>query len=148
MAKSNSTTSASFWDSTTASIQEALDIRKQIDALKAKVDQLMHGDVKAIPPSQPPKRGRKKGSVNKAQAAPAVAPKAKPTEKKSKMSPEARAKIAAAQKARWAAQKGQTASPKQSKSAPKKKGGMTPEGRARLAAAMKARWAAKKAAAK
>lgn len=147
MPKSKSTTSTSFWESSTANIQEALQIRKTIDALKAKVDKLMHGAVEAITPSQPAKRGRKKGSVNKAKAAPVIAKPAKAA-KKSKMSPEARAKIAAAMKARWAAKKDTTASPKQSKSVPKKKGGMTPEGRARLAAAMKARWAAKKAAAK
>ncbi len=145
MPKSKSTTSTSFWESSTASIQEALQIRKTIDALKAKVDKLMHGAVVAITPNQPAKRGRKKGSVNKAKAAPV----AKPAKKKSKMSLEGRARIAAAQKARWAAKKDTTASsPKQAKPVPKKKGGMTPEGRARLAASMKARWAAKKAAAK
>ena len=52
-----------------------------------------------------------------------------------------RAKMAAAQKARWAPKAGAapTAAPQ-----PKKKKGLSDEGRARLAALMKARWAARK----
>ena len=61
------------------------------------------------------------------------------------MSDEARAKIAVAQKARWAKTKTVTAKAP-IKMVAKKKGGMTPEGKAKIAAAMKARWAAKKAA--
>ena len=61
------------------------------------------------------------------------------------MSPEAREKIAAAQRRRWAKSKGQSSAAKSSsKPAKKSKGGITPEGRAKLAAAMKARWAARK----
>jgi hypothetical protein len=62
------------------------------------------------------------------------------------MSAQARAKIAAAQRARWAKAKGRSggaskAARKPKASAGKRKGGITPEGRARLAAAMRARWA-------
>lgn len=57
------------------------------------------------------------------------------------VSAEARAKMAAAQKARWARKAGAApaAAPQE-----KKRKGMSLEGRARLAAAMKARWAARK----
>ena len=55
------------------------------------------------------------------------------------MSPEAREKIAAAARARWAKQKGTSVAAKVAKPG-KKKGGLSAEGRARLAAAMKARW--------
>src|SRR6266480_7762035 len=57
------------------------------------------------------------------------------------MSPQARAKIAAAMRARWAARKRTGVS-----KAPKK-GGLTPAGRKRLSQLMKARWAARKRAA-
>ena len=75
----------------------------------------------------------------------AVAPKAKGG--KRTMSPEARERIAAAQRARWAKTNQTKASaPVAAKAAaaPQKKGAITPEGRAKLAAAMKARWAAKR----
>ena len=55
-----------------------------------------------------------------------------------KMSPQARAKIAAAMRARWAKRKrtsfGKTA----------RKGGLTPAGRKKLSQLMKARWAARR----
>lgn len=77
-----------------------------------------------------------------------VAAKSPVTKKKGGMSPEGRARIVAAQKARWAKiKKAKTSAAKaQAAKAPaKKKGGLTPEGKAKLAAAMKARWAAAKA---
>jgi hypothetical protein len=65
------------------------------------------------------------------------------------MSAAARARIAEAQKLRWAKSKGfEPAEPSETAPAPKskkKKGGMSVEGRARVAAAQKARWAAVKA---
>ena len=65
--------------------------------------------------------------------------------KRRTMSPEARERIAAAQRARWAKTKGTSAAAPASGGKPKKrKGGISAEGRARLAAAMKARWAARK----
>jgi len=63
----------------------------------------------------------------------AVAPR-----KRRKMSAAARAKIAAAQKARWAKSKGQKSAAKPAKKARRK---MSAAGRARIAAAAKARWA-------
>lgn len=64
------------------------------------------------------------------------------------MSSEARERIAAAQRARWAKTNGAAKAPAAKGSKParkgKKKSGLTPEGRAKLAAAMKARWAARK----
>ena len=63
--------------------------------------------------------------------------------KKSKMSAAGRAKIAAAQKARWAKVKISTAKP-----VVKKKSTMSAAGRAKIAAAAKARWAKAKAAGK
>jgi hypothetical protein len=62
------------------------------------------------------------------------------TSKKGGMSAAGRAKVAAAQKARWAKAK--------KKAAPKAKSKMSAAGRARIAAAAKARWAKVKAAGK
>jgi hypothetical protein len=79
-----------------------------------------------------------------------VTPARSPGRKRRKMSPAARAKIAEAQRRRWAKQKGKGARRKKATSskaaAPKRKrqGGITPAGRAKLAAMMKARWAARK----
>ena len=68
------------------------------------------------------------------------------TQTKRTMSASARAKISAAQKARWAKQKGKPAS-KQAKAAPKKTTARRPMSAAakkRLSALMKARWAERK----
>ncbi len=72
---------------------------------------------------------------------------------KGKMSAEGRARIVAAQKARWAKLKSNSqapaaakeAKPKTAKAPAKKKRTMSPEVKAKLAMAMKARWAAAKA---
>jgi hypothetical protein len=56
------------------------------------------------------------------------------------MSPQARAKIAAAMRARWAKKKGRTAAAKTAK----RKSGITAAGRKRLSQLMKARWAARR----
>jgi hypothetical protein len=63
---------------------------------------------------------------------------------KPRMSPQARAKIAAAMRARWAKRKGTAATA----STHRKKGGLTPAGRRRLSQLMKARWAARRKAGK
>ena len=60
--------------------------------------------------------------------------------RKGKRSAAARAKMAAAQKARWAAKKGGAVTTPAVKS-PRKKRTMSPEARARIAAAQRARWA-------
>ena len=77
-----------------------------------------------------------------------AAAKAAPTSgkrKKGKMSAEGRARIVAAQKARWAKIRSGAKAPAASKAPAKKKRTMAPEVKAKLAAAMKARWAAAKA---
>jgi hypothetical protein len=56
------------------------------------------------------------------------------------MSPQARAKIAAAMRARWARKKGRTGRT----STAKRKGGITAAGRKKLSQLMKARWAARR----
>lgn len=91
-----------------------------------------------------------KASASSAQAVPAKSTKPK---KKGKMSAEGRAKIAAAQKKRWAKVK-KSKPAATAKSAPaksgsaKKKRTMSPEARAKIAAAAKKRWAKVKRAAK
>jgi hypothetical protein len=68
------------------------------------------------------------------------------------MSAEARARIAAAQRARWAKSKGAATvsvkAPAATAPKAKKRGKLSPEGRARIVAALKARHAAKRAAKK
>ena len=96
-------------------LKEAIRIKEQIEELESRLERIL-GDNSAKA-SAPVKRGPRK------------------------MSADARARISAAAKARWAKIKGKPAAAKPS---PKKKGGMTPEGRAKIAAAMKARWAARR----
>ena len=62
-----------------------------------------------------------------------------------KLSPEARERIAAAQRARWAARRGGKAAKPVVAAEPGKRGGrrqLSPEARERIAAAQRARWAA------
>ena len=106
-------------------LKRALAISEQIQALEVKLASVLGNRARATGPSS------SKTST------------AKPAKGKRTMSPEAREKIAAAQRARWAKSKG-TASTAKATKAPRKTGGLTPQGRARLAAAMKARWAARK----
>lgn len=125
-------TSISFWDHSIETIERALNIRKQIEALKASVDHIMGGGTS--------------GAVTKRRGRPAKAASlsTKADRRKEKRSPAAKAKMAAAQKARWAAKRGGASA---DIAAPvvngteKKKRTMSPEGRARIAAAQKARWA-------
>jgi hypothetical protein len=111
-------------------LERALHIRKQIAALEKALQEV----IGSTPPSlagiqrSGPKRSGKRT-----------------------MSPEARAKIANAQRLRWAKSKGlesaTLAGPVEAASASKtkKKGGISAAGRARIAAAQKARWAKVKA---
>jgi hypothetical protein len=101
-----------------AQLRQAANLKEQIQSLEKQVAQLL-------------------GSTSK--------PAAPASKKKNKMSAAGRAKIAAAQKARWAKVK---ASKPAASPAPKKKGGMSAAGRARISAAAKARWAKAKAAGK
>jgi hypothetical protein len=113
MAKRKST-SSSFWDHPVKNIEEALHIRKQIEALQDKLSKIIGGTPNNLTHSEPKAQKSKNTTARptsrktKAPVASATQPAAakKPAaKKKSTMSPEARAKIAAAQKARWAAKR-------------------------------------------
>ena len=101
------------------SLQEAVRIREQIDALEKRLASLFQASSDTAAPVATRKRT---------------------------MSPAARKKSAAAQRARWATKQGggtQTSTAgKKSRTA--KKGGITAAGRKRLSEMMKARWAARK----
>lgn|SRR6266853_422211 len=118
-------------------LKQAIALAERIESLQAELASLFGGGSSAAPAAPP--------------ASFAVA---KPGRRRVRrtMSPEARAKIAAAQRARWAKTKGVAAAPAApaaaAKPVPGKKRGLSPEGRARIVAALKARWAAKKKAAK
>ncbi len=116
---------------TLAQLKEAVAIAEQIEKLQAELGSII-GNAKS--PSVV--------SIPKA-SSPVAAPA--PKTGKRTMSPEARERIAAAQRARWAKSKGAVSAPVAKAAKPaKKKGGLTPEGRARIVAALKARHAAAK----
>jgi hypothetical protein len=103
---------------TTGQLRKAADLTEKIEALNAELSAILGSSVPAI--MVPGKRGPKKGG----------------------MSAEGRAKIAAAQKARWAKVKGgKTQAPKIAEKPAKRK--MSAAGRAAISAAAKARWAKK-----
>ena len=123
-----------------AQLQRAIAIKEQIESLLSELASVV-GTAPIPAPAVAPV------------AAPAVVPVAAlvvapaPPKQKKVMSPAARAKIAAAQKTRWAKVKGLSAAPAKAPAAaaaPKKKRRLSPEGRARIVAAAKARWAKKK----
>jgi len=121
--------STSFFDLPIATIEKALGIRKQIEALQASLNSILGGVKESATP-----------------ASLAVTTK-KVDGRKGKRSPAARAKMAAAQKARWAKKTGSSTKPAPAESVVKgarKKRTMSPEGRARIVAALKARWAKKR----
>jgi hypothetical protein len=114
MAKRKATSSSSFWDHPVKNIEEALHIRKQIEALQDKLSKIIGGTLNNITPAEPKTPKSKKTAAAKPTSQTSKAPAAsasksatkKPAaKKKSTMSPEARAKIAEAQKARWAAKR-------------------------------------------
>src|SRR5260370_38943294 len=94
------------------SLEEAVSIRRQIGTLEKRVSSLLE----ASPSTTSTRKGKRR------------------------MSAQARAKIAAAMRARWAKRKGRTATAKTTK----RKGGITAAGRKRLSQLMKARWAARR----
>lgn len=118
-----------FLDLSIAAIEQALAIRKEIEDLELSLINLYAGGMKA--------------STASVAASPAAVKPAKTTKAKRFVSVEARAKMAAAQKTRWAKKTGAVAVEPAVKGAKKKKRTMSPEGRARIAAAQKARWAKK-----
>lgn len=105
-------------------LKRALSIQEQIERLQAELQTLL--GTGATPWPKP------------------TASAEKPAKKKSGMSAAGRARIAAAQKARWAKVKGTTEAPKTvaEPKAKKKSRKMSPEARARIVAAQKKRWAA------
>jgi hypothetical protein len=112
----------SFWEHPIAKLEEALNIRKQIAALESKLRSIFGGD--GDEPAKVPAGSKRTG----------------------KRSPAVRAKMAAAQKARWAkkaqvATPVEVAAPQAAARAAKKKGGISAAGRAAIIAAQKARWA-------
>ena len=119
---------------TLSQLQRGLAISEKIAALETELAAIFNG---SVPTKAPPSA--------KAPAAPVKA-------KKGGMSPEGRARVAAAQKARWATIKAGKApatpkAPAKAKAeapAKQKRKPMSPEHRAKLAAAAKARWAAVK----
>jgi hypothetical protein len=113
-------------------LQRALALAQQIERLE--------GELAAVLGT-----GRPSSSAAPRASAPAV--KQGKGRKRGTISPEGRARIIAAQKARWAKvrrEKGSGGSGATAAKSGKKKGGLTAEGRARLAALMKARWAARR----
>ena len=104
-----------------AQLKRAISISEQIESLQSQLASILGGSSPAP-----------------------VATVTKTRKGKRTVSPEARAKMAAAQRARWAKKKGGVAPAAPAAKPAKRKGGLTPEGRAKLAAAMKARWDARK----
>lgn len=159
--------SKSFWELPIATIEKALGIRKEIEALKASVDGIFRSVKESVSSASiavstkkvDGRRGKRSAAARAKMAAAAkarwakkrgvssaaVKPAVTGAKKKRRMSAEGRARIIAAQKARWAKHK--STSPKPATKAPGKKRTMSPEGRARIAAAQKARWAKQKKAA-
>jgi hypothetical protein len=147
-------------------LEEALHIRRQIDALQKQLSSLFSNhppSLDAIPVKSGPaaKAGKRTMSVEARERiaaaqrgrwakgkgsakAPAAEPAAKSASGKRFVSAESRAKMAAAQHARWARKNGFTKAADFAPKAPKGKRLLSPEGRARIVAALKARHAAAK----
>ena len=119
-------------------LKRAIAISEEIDALKEELSRVLSGDLSASITTAAYRVGNGK------------APKAvKVKSGKRTLSPEARERIIAAQKARWAKVRGEKSAdavPIASKSKPAKKGKrvVSEEARARMAASARARWAKKK----
>ena len=103
-------------------LKRAADLKDQIDALNAELAQLL-GSPAAASVAVPGKRGPKKGGMSAA----------------------GRARIAEAQRRRWAKTKGESPAEPAADKPAKKKRKMSAAGRAAIIAAQKARWAKAKA---
>jgi len=110
----------------TAILKEAYEIRQQIEKLEARISELLGGKVTPAKSDKKPATGRRKH----------------------RLSPEGRARIAAAARARWARERAASGAAAKAYSVkPRRtKRTLSPEARARIAAAAKARWAKRKAA--
>jgi len=124
---------------TIAELQRAIQISEQIQNLEAELASILNGGA-GERGGQPAKRGRpRKVSVNDGIEGRDGLVDRK-VKKQGGMSAEGRAKIAAAQRARWAKAKGENAeSTAAEPKAKKKKRKLSPEARARIVAAVKAR---------
>ena len=130
-------------------LEKALHIRKQIDQLNEMLKELFGPSpvsLGGVQTNAPRKRGRprKVTAIVDTRSEGETGPVAGGPKKKRKMSAAAKAKIAAAQRTRWAKAKSShgplTAVVLEPSKVPrKKKRGMSAEGRARIAAAQKAR---------
>jgi hypothetical protein len=105
-------------------LKRAVEIKEQIDSLQNELDALM---------SETPRVGRPRGPGR---------PRLGRPPGRGKMSAAARAAISAAQKARWAAQRGET--PASGAGNGRRKRHVSAEARARISEAAKARWAKRK----
>lgn len=111
-----------------SNLKRAIEIAEQIERLQAQLAQLIGGSAAVSPAPAAVASVARRGRGGKRI-----------------LSPEARARIAAAQRERWAkARGGAKPAPVSGAAKPAKRKGLTPAGRARLAAAMKARWAARR----
>jgi hypothetical protein len=113
--------------STTPSIDQlkrAITISEQIQKLESELASILGASARVSAPAK------------------VAAAAAKPGRRRRGLSAEGRARIAAAQKARWAKVKGAAAAaPAAKKGRRKKKRNLSPEARARIVAAVKRRWA-------
>ena len=107
-------------DLSTRNLEQALSIRRQIDALERRFRVLVGGMSGGVSAAAPRSGGKRR------------------------MSAAARAKIAAAARARWARFRAGRGGAKAAKKGGKRKGGITAAGRKRLSQLMKARWAARR----
>jgi hypothetical protein len=134
--------SHSILDIPIATLEKVIAIRQQIETLKSSVDHILGGSAPVVTPVAK-RRGRppKVASVASPAAAPVVEVKKKRT-----FSVASKAKMAAAQKARWAKKNGAAPAAVETPTVKtRKKRTISPEGLARIAAAQKARWAKVKA---
>ena len=113
---------------TTTQLKRAAAIAEQIENLQAELNSVLGSPA----------------TVSTGSTVAAAAPAKDKRGGKRFVSAEARAKMAAAQKSRWAKRKGGTAASAPVSAPTTAKKGISAEGRARLAAAMKARWDARK----
>ncbi len=105
-------------------LRAAADLQERIDGLQNELNELLGGETPTPAPAaveapQGPKNGRRK--------------------KRKKLSAEGRANIAAAQRARWAARRGEAPATEAEK--PKKKRNISAAGRRAMSLAGKRRWA-------
>jgi len=117
---------------TLAELKRSINISEQIESLQAELASVFSGLSAAIAPAS----ASAKSNVTKS------------PRKKGKMSAAGRARIIAAQKARWAKVKAAPIVEPVAAKPKKKKGQMSAAGRANIIAAQKARWAKVKAAGK